>query len=244
MPTCLLSWIGISDMRDPSTPDGSFVFAFAHDLRSHLRTSLTRVQLVKLELAKEDSTDAGDQKLQWLLEAESATKTGARLLDAVVAFCDVRPSAETITLSLLVRGVLLELKKPLEDALVSVSAMPVVRVPFALQAVLREVICNSMKFHDSSRPLEIRIESDVSPNGGIRIVVTDNGLGIDPDMTEKIFLPFGRVHDRTRYPGFGLGLAHCRKVVEMHGGRIVVAASDPVGLCVEISFPDDSRFGA
>ena len=219
-------------------PDGSLIFAFAHDLRGYLRTSLTRIQLAKQELA-EDS-----QGLQWLRESELAAKSGGRLLDAMVAFSDVRHSEETIALSLLIRGVLLELKKSLEAASVLVSETPKVQVPYAVQAVLRELLDNSVKFQDFSRPLEIRIDCSVEVSGCVRVVVTDNGTGVEIGMEEKIFLPFERLHDRTRYPGFGLGLAHNRKVVEIYGGKIVAASSNPGGLRVEISLPEAVCFGA
>jgi light-regulated signal transduction histidine kinase (bacteriophytochrome) len=106
-------------------------------------------------------------------------------------------------------------------AQIDVQPLPtVVGNPAALRQVFQNLVENAIKFSDSHPP-EIRIWAAEVP-GGWRFSVRDNGIGIDPKQSEKIFGMFIRGHSRERYPGTGVGLALCRRIVEAHGGHIWV----------------------
>jgi light-regulated signal transduction histidine kinase (bacteriophytochrome) len=87
-----------------------------------------------------------------------------------------------------------------------------------LTLVFQNLIGNGIKFHGDDTP---RVRISAEPDDGFwRFTVADNGIGIDADYAERIFVIFQRLHPKDAYAGTGIGLAMCRKVVEHHGGRI------------------------
>src|SRR3954454_7203872 len=90
--------------------------------------------------------------------------------------------------------------------------------PAALRQLFQNLVANAIKFVDD-RPPRIRIWAAEVPEGW-RFTVRDNGIGIAPEQAEKIFGMFTRLHGADRYPGTGVGLALCQRIVDVHGGRI------------------------
>jgi signal transduction histidine kinase len=108
-----------------------------------------------------------------------------------------------------------------------------------LTQVFQNLIGNAIKFHTEKSP-EITITS-VRKNGNYEIMVKDNGIGIDPQYKEKIFLIFQRLHNREDYPGTGIGLAICKRIVERHGGSIWVESKAGEGATFIFSIPAGKR---
>ena len=82
-------------------------------------------------------------------------------------------------------------------------------------------MANALKFQPPGRRPEIRIDA-VREVALVRVAVADNGIGIRPEHVAKLFRVFQRLHGRDEYPGTGIGLATCRRIIEQHGGRIWV----------------------
>lgn len=79
---------------------------------------------------------------------------------------------------------------------------------------------------------------DASTSDGFaHFSVSDNGIGIDPRYAERVFDVFQRLHERDAYPGTGLGLSLCKKIVERHGGRIAVEPNAGPGTRIRFSWP-------
>ena len=108
-----------------------------------------------------------------------------------------------------------------------------------LTQVFQNLIGNAIKFHGEKSP-EITISS-VRNNGNYEIKVTDNGIGIDPQYKDKIFLIFQRLHNREDYPGTGIGLAICKRIIERHGGVIWVESEVGAGATFHFSIPARKR---
>ena len=88
-----------------------------------------------------------------------------------------------------------------------------------LTQVLQNLLSNAIKFRDEQRSLKVSIKSE--RDGAFwRIAVSDNGIGIESQYADRVFVIFQRLHTREHYPGNGIGLAICKKIVERHGGRI------------------------
>jgi two-component system, chemotaxis family, sensor kinase Cph1 len=107
------------------------------------------------------------------------------------------------------------------EATIRVEALPVVTGdPRGLRQLFQNLIANAIKFAGAVAP-RVSIWAAEIP-GGWRFTIRDNGIGIDPADAERIFGMFTRVHATDRYPGTGVGLAVCQRIVEVHGGRIWV----------------------
>ncbi|HEX8701892.1 MAG TPA: PAS domain-containing protein [Myxococcaceae bacterium] len=103
---------------------------------------------------------------------------------------------------------------------VKAGPLPSVRADESqLTQLFQNLVGNALKFHGKEPP---RVEVAAEPQGAEfwRFTVKDNGLGIDPQYFDRIFIIFQRLHGREEYPGTGIGLAICKKIVERHGGRI------------------------
>jgi len=123
-----------------------------------------------------------------------------------------------------------------KKAVVSQGAMPlVVANPIQLTQLFQNLVGNALKFCKDRRP-EIRIAADRDGREWV-FSVQDNGIGIDPQYQERIFLIFQRLHKREEYEGTGIGLAICKKIVEQQGGRIWVESEPGHGSTFKFTLP-------
>ena len=121
-------------------------------------------------------------------------------------------------------------------ARVRVGSLPVVLADRSnLCRVFQNLIGNAVKFTRGDDP-RVTIEAD-SDGPMWRISVRDNGIGMEPESAERIFEPFRRLHGEEAYPGTGIGLAVCERIVEQHGGRIWVTSSPGEGSVFSFTMP-------
>jgi light-regulated signal transduction histidine kinase (bacteriophytochrome) len=126
------------------------------------------------------------------------------------------------------------------EVVLQIEALPPVHADLTeIAQVFQNLISNALKFRRDEAP-SIRI---VAERRGemICVSVQDNGIGLDMKYAEKIFVLFQRLHTRDRYPGTGIGLALCRKIVERYGGTIHVESSEGEGATFEFSLPAGHR---
>lgn len=90
-----------------------------------------------------------------------------------------------------------------------------------LAELLQNLIANGIKFHHLKRSPQVKIFATQQDNTWL-FTVRDNGIGIKPENSDRIFQMFQRLHSQQEYPGTGIGLATCKKIVEHHGGKIWV----------------------
>jgi light-regulated signal transduction histidine kinase (bacteriophytochrome) len=110
-----------------------------------------------------------------------------------------------------------------------VHPLPTLQVyPLEFKQLFKNLIVNAIKFRKPDVPLSIDISAECV-NNQWNFVVRDNGIGIAERNKEKIFVIFQRLHDRHEYEGTGIGLAYCKKIVEMHNGNIWVESTPGEG---------------
>jgi light-regulated signal transduction histidine kinase (bacteriophytochrome) len=139
---------------------------------------------------------------------------------------------------------LANLSYPIEQTGAEIEADPLPRVSAEvplLTTVFQNLVGNALKFHGEQPP---RVRVTVRRDGDFwEFAVADNGIGIDDDYAERIFVIFQRLHNKADYPGTGIGLAMCRKIVEYHGGRIWLDTSVESGsrFCFTLPVIDEDK---
>jgi len=147
---------------------------------------------------------------------------------------DIAPSSVAAALASAISN--LQLAIDSVKARITFDPLPTVMMDQSqLVQLLQNLISNSLKYRSAAAAPLIHISAFQEGREWI-VSVRDNGIGIDPKYHEHIFTIFNRLHDRT-YPGTGIGLATCKKIVERHGGRIWVQSKEGVGSCFFFSVP-------
>lgn len=215
-----------------------FAHIAAHDLQEPCRTIISYAQL--LERRSEPVLDeASHEFLGYLVSGAHRMRD---LVTDLLAYSRARGKEapfEPVDCGQVVAGVLADLQRSIAEAgaLVEVGELPVVSGDRAqLTQLFLNLIGNALKFRDPARPAHIRIWAD-RDDGDWLFRVADNGIGIAPAYHQRVFEIFQRLHGPDRYPGTGIGLAICRKVVERHSGRIWVESLEGQGACFCFTLP-------
>jgi signal transduction histidine kinase len=111
--------------------------------------------------------------------------------------------------------------------------------PLKMSLVFQNLFSNAIKFRQPTRNPSIHIEARKEA-GVWQVSVRDRGIGFDPKYSEKIFGPFQRLHAKSEYPGTGIGLAICKRIIERHGGRIWAEARPGDGATFHFTLPEPS----
>jgi PAS domain S-box-containing protein len=200
-----------------------FAYVASHDLQTPLRHVTSYVQLLEQELG----TGMNPKVAKWMKYIVAGTKQMHILIHDLLAYSLVGAgeiSFEEIDLEQIVSQVLEKLGDEVKQvgAIVSVGSLPVVQgVSSQLEQLFQNLIQNSLKFRKPDVPPRIEISSKDCGEAW-QVTIADNGIGIDPKFSTRIFGMFQRLHTHEEYSGSGIGLAICKKIGEFHGGKIWV----------------------
>ena len=215
-----------------------FAYVASHDLQSPLRSISGFVQLLKLEYESKLDEQARD----WIRRTVQAIEQMQTLIRDVLAYSRVdsrsRPFAPVPFLDVFNDAVAL-LESSIRDAggHVDCGELPVVvgDRPQLVQ-LMQNLIGNGLKYHGDQSP-RIHVSAERAGNEWT-FSVRDNGIGIAAKYYERIFEIFKRLHDQKEYPGTGIGLAVCRRVVTRHGGRIWLESEPGNGSVFHFTLPE------
>lgn len=200
-----------------------FAHVTSHDLQEPLRTVASFVQL----LARNYQGRLDQEADRFIALAVDGVERMRTIITDILAYAKVQGSrgrpVEQADTNAALREAQASLQAAIAEAGASITsdALPPVAVPPGqLSQLLQNLVGNALKFRG---PAPLRIHVSAQQEGrDWRFCVHDNGIGIDPAQHERIFDMFQRLHSRHAYPGTGIGLALCKKIVECHGGRIWV----------------------
>ena len=200
-----------------------FADSASHDLQEPLRMVANYAQMLKKKFSSKLGP-TGDQYIGYVtggaLRMEQLLKDLRSYTEASIA--EQEPT-EDVNSGAILEQVLANLDVGIRDSGASVSRtpLPIVRMhTFQLQQLFQNLISNSIRYRNTDQP---RIHVAAERRGDEWLFsVEDNGIGIDPLYKEQIFGVFKRLHGTTDYPGTGMGLAICKRIVESAGGRIWV----------------------
>lgn len=215
-----------------------FAYVASHDLQSPLRNIAGFVQLLQLEYAGRLDSQA-DEWIRRTVKSIEQLQTSIRDLLAYSQVDSTTERLQTISMQDVVDDTLRAHENSLREvnATVVTAEMPIVSGDFSqLLQLLQNLIANAVKYRGADTP-RLHITAQRGKNEWV-FAVRDNGIGIDEKFTERIFEIFYRLHTAQAYPGTGIGLAICRRIVERHGGRIWVESKLGVGSIFYFTLPD------
>lgn len=221
-----------------------FAYAASHDLQEPLRAISGCAQALQ-ESAKERLEEFDNELIEHVVDG--ATRMRTLILD-LLEYARVESHGknhETVNLQSVVDAGVADLSVSLEesDGTISCGPLPYVEGDRAqLTRLLQNLLSNALKYR-GEKPPEIVISAERRGDFW-EIAVEDNGIGMSPDYFEKIFVIFQRLHTRGDYPGTGIGLALCKKIVERHGGEIWVESTPDVGSKFFFTLPATLKIAA
>ncbi len=225
------------ELRRSNEDLGQFAYVASHDLQEPLRMVTGFVQLLQKKYGGRLDADA-DQYIAYAVDGAMRMQT---LINDLLAYSRVgtRGGERAPTdLGATLRHALGNLHAGIEETAAEIThgELPTLLADGTqLAQLFQNLIGNALKFRGDAPP---KIHVDASRKGDDWLFsVRDNGIGIDPEFRERIFLIFQRLHTRQKYPGTGIGLAVCKKIVDRHGGRIWVESQPGEGATFYFTIP-------
>jgi signal transduction histidine kinase len=231
------------DLERSNSELEQFAYVASHDLQEPLRKVASFCQLLQRRYV-----GLLDQRADQYIEyAVDGAKRMQVLIDDLLAFSRVgRVQREPVLIScasaLSTARVNLTAEIRASRAVIEVSDLPMVRAEFSLiTSLFQNLVGNAIKFRGSEPP-RVVISAERQEDFW-KFSVADNGIGIEPEYADRIFVIFQRLHDRTSYPGTGIGLAMCRKIVEYYGGIIWLETTAGPGstFCFTLPVPPEDE---
>ncbi|OQP51162.1 PAS domain-containing sensor histidine kinase [Niastella yeongjuensis] len=215
-----------------------FAYVASHDLQEPLRTTSSFVQLLRKQYYGRLDENA-DRYIDYVIQSSDRMKT---LIKDLLDYSRIgrEKQFEPVNCNLALTEVLADLAKVIKENQAEIVAgpLPVVNAfPTELKLLFQNLISNSIKFQKQGVAPHIEI-STRKQSGHWHFQFRDNGIGIDKQYQQRIFIIFQRLHNRSVYEGSGIGLAHCKKIVELHGGRIWVESELGMGSTFHFTIAD------
>jgi PAS domain S-box-containing protein len=221
-----------------------FAYVASHDLQEPLRMVASYTQLLGRRYKGKLDPDADE----FIGFAVDGARRMQELINDLLAYSRVGTRAlhvEDLDMGHLVDQVIADLSAAIADAGATVTRdeLPIVRGDRTqLRQLFQNLMANGIKFSRPDTPPHVHV-SATRESHAWSFAVSDNGIGIEPQYLDRIFVLFQRLHSPGEYPGTGIGLAICKKIIERHGGHIEVASQAGKGTTFRFTIPVQEKRG-
>lgn len=220
-----------------------FASVVSHDLVSPLRKQLMLIDLI----SEEYGGILGEEGEEYLDKISGYNSSMKKLVDSLLAYARLTTKTQPfapVALNEVIKDVLYNLEPEIAQikAQIQVDKLPTIKGDrLQLNQLFLNLLQNALKFRHRDRVPEIKIKYRLEGERH-QIIVSDNGIGFEPEQQLKIFTPFHRLHSQSKYAGTGLGLAICEKIVNRHQGTIIAYSQINEGAAFIISLPSNISF--
>ncbi len=214
-----------------------FAYVASHDLQEPLRMVASYTKLFEKRF-KEQVDEKADTYIQYIVGGATRMQD---LINDLLVYSRISTQAEPLQLTesqAILNNVLASLEAAIQEsgALVTHNDLPEVRADaLQLERMFQNLIANAIKFRGEDPP-RIHVSTQSTGNEWL-FCVQDNGIGLEPQYKDKIFVIFQRLHSRRAYPGTGIGLAICKRIINRHGGTIRVESEPGKGAMFYFTLP-------
>jgi light-regulated signal transduction histidine kinase (bacteriophytochrome) len=227
----------VAELERSNTELQQFAYVASHDLQEPLRAIAGFLQL--LQARYRDRLD--EKGHHYIDRSVSAAQRMQNLINDILKLSRVNTGGQQFVmtdLNAVLNRTLDDMKPTIRKSGARITSAKLPEAPVdvdQIQNVFQNLIQNALKYIEDQEPaVEIGCEETEDV---FCISVKDNGIGIDPKFHDRIFLVFQRLHTRKEYPGTGLGLALCKKILERHGGKIWVDSEPEQGSVFYFTLP-------
>ena len=230
----------VKDLAEANQNLEDFTRTASHDLQEPLRKIISFADRLRTSIG--DKLD--DREKEYFHRLENSSIRMKKLIEDLLRYSRVSslaPEMEPVDLKDVVSEVLLDLEVSIERSkgVVEIKNLPKIEADNTqMRQLFQNLISNALKFHNKSEPPRIEIDSMYNESGFWKILIRDNGIGMKEEHIKRIFKPFERLHGSSEFPGTGMGLAICLKVVTRHHGKIVVKSSLGKGTLYVVELPE------
>jgi signal transduction histidine kinase len=240
-----------SELEKRTQELASFNRIASHDLQEPLRKIQTFISII----ADSKNTILQEKTREYLDKIDDSAKRMRLLIDDLLLFTKTSTSKKGFVMTNLnevLDDTLLDLSELIKEkkAIINSQKLPEISViPYQIQQLFANLIINAVKYSKSNVPPEINIEFekitsasypkilDLTIENYYKFSFIDNGIGFDPKFKETIFVLFQRLHAASEFPGTGIGLAICQKIVENHKGIIIADSTPNIGSVFNVFLP-------
>ncbi|RKD97430.1 PAS domain-containing sensor histidine kinase [Halopiger aswanensis] len=229
----------VADLEESNERLEQFAYAASHDLQEPLRMVSSYLQLIEDRYVDELDAD-GEEFIEFAVDGAERMR---EMIDGLLEYSRIDSQGdpfEPVDLDDVLEDVLTDLQVKIEDtdAEITTESLPTVEGDASqLRQLFQNLLSNALEYSGDEPP---RVHVGVERNRRMwEISVADEGIGIEPEETDRVFQVFQRLHSRDEYPGTGIGLALCRRIVERHGGRIWVDSEPGEGSTFAFTIPVD-----
>ncbi len=214
----------VFELRASNIELEQYAYMVSHDLQAPLQSIDGYIDLLK-------ARDPKKEQLEFLSHIDEGISRMQDMIKNLLEYSRigrVESAPRQIDFEVVVRPVLYNLRKQIEESQAKIKLHyegPIYGDKTQLQQVFQNLISNALKFQHPDQPPEVILHGHEEPDH-YRFEIKDNGIGIAEENRERVFAVFERLHSSESYYGSGIGLAICKKIVEIHGGKIWIESND------------------